>query len=442
MRPTTLLLAFLLLAPAFPADPPPPPILGDYDSELRLPDGHVDLDLMIRRLQDLHANTYFWLIWHKPTDWEDLQSFLPKAAAANIKVWAYLVPWSESGFGGLYSEPYRTDFVRWAQEIGKLSRRCPNLVGYVIDDFWTNFALAPRPDGSGFTPDLLTKMAQAARAENPDLKFYPLMYYPQLGLRFATTLAPHIDGVVAAYPRDKAEIEQALRYLSEDYLTSGGCWTMYPPGTPSAPGDYASLSQTADVTDPRFATIRFDYQDDYDGPTAGYHVMQLRVDGKVVWSEDVGGRDDNTVLIDLAPYVGVKPSVRLSLGVWDLKGVSEFAVQVAFSNLKVTGLRLATVDLGKPIGWELNSKGPFFMECRAPQGKRPRLPLIVMPAGSRGEYKNRFKEDATPENIAARLKQATDLAREGKVEGVVIYCLDKTENSPDLPAAAAVFKSQ
>jgi len=82
------------------------------------------------------------------------------------------------------------------------------------------------------------------------------------------------------------------------------------------------------------------------------------------------------------------------------------------------------------------------MECRAPQGKRPRLPLIVMPAGSRGEYKNRFKEDATPENIAARLKQATDLAREGKVEGVVIYCLDKTENSPDLPAAAAVFKSQ
>jgi hypothetical protein len=63
-----------------------------------------------------------------------------------------------------------------------------------------------------------------------------------------------------------------------------------------------------------------------------------------------------------------------------------------------------------------------------------------MPAGQRSEYQHRHGEEATPERIAGRVREALDLAREGKVEGVVTYCLDKAEGSPDFEAVRAVYR--
>jgi len=153
------------------------PFLGDYDAELR--DGeHVDIDLMVQRLTELGANTYMWLIWHSANDWDDLHEFLPLAEEAGITVWVYLVPHSESGFQNPnlpYSEPFKLDYVRWAEEIAKLSLEHENLVGYVIDDFWGNVT----PDR--FSPEYTREMVEAGKAINPELKFYPLMYYPGPG---------------------------------------------------------------------------------------------------------------------------------------------------------------------------------------------------------------------------------------------------------------------
>src|SRR5438874_8513783 len=70
--------------------------LADYDAELRLPTGRVDTAAMVRRLHELGVSTYYWLIAHAGTDWDDLQLFLPAAAQAHIDVWVYLVPPSES----------------------------------------------------------------------------------------------------------------------------------------------------------------------------------------------------------------------------------------------------------------------------------------------------------------------------------------------------------
>jgi hypothetical protein len=64
------------------ARPPSPvprrPHLADYDSELRRTDGRVDTDAMVVRLKELGVTTYYWLVWHAPTDWEDLKLFLPR----------------------------------------------------------------------------------------------------------------------------------------------------------------------------------------------------------------------------------------------------------------------------------------------------------------------------------------------------------------------------
>ena len=75
---------------------PSPSHFADYDSEPRRADGHVDGDALLARLKELHVTTYYWLVWHAATDWDDLKLFLPKAAQANLQVWVYLVPPSES----------------------------------------------------------------------------------------------------------------------------------------------------------------------------------------------------------------------------------------------------------------------------------------------------------------------------------------------------------
>jgi len=435
MKTLITLAAVLAVSLSLAADAPPL-IMGDYDAELRLANGHVDNALLLQRLQDMHANTYYYLIWHAATDWEDLQAFLPLADKAGIKVWVYLCPPSESGGQYPYSEPFKLDYVRWGQEIGKLSLTHPNLVGWVIDDFWANV----RP--KVFTVDGIRAFVQAGKTVNPRLKFYALMYFPEINERFTDVMVGVIDGVVGAYPADKAGMEKAVGFLSDDLLVPGGCWTVFPADTPSQAGDFSALSQVAKVVNPNTTSISFHYEDDFEGPTKGYHTMQLRVDNEVVWSEDVEGSDNNTVLLNLNDYVRGKPSVRLTLGVWDLKPVSQFPLQVAYSELKVTGLDLHNSDLGSQPGWETGASGAFRMECR-PERKPQhafKLPLVVMPCGSRGEYVHRYKDAATPENIARRTAEALELAKAGKVEGVVMYCLDKTAASPDCAAVGALYQ--
>jgi hypothetical protein len=63
-----------------------------------------------------------------------------------------------------------------------------------------------------------------------------------------------------------------------------------------------------------------------------------------------------------------------------------------------------------------------------------------MPAGERVEYAHRYKDEPTPEHIAARTREALELGRQGKLEGVVMYCLDKTPGSPDLEAIGKLYE--
>ena len=66
---------------------------ADYDSEPRRTDGHVDGDALLARLKELHVTTYYWLVWHAATDWDDLKLFLPKAAQATCRfgsIWSRL----------------------------------------------------------------------------------------------------------------------------------------------------------------------------------------------------------------------------------------------------------------------------------------------------------------------------------------------------------------
>ena len=422
----------ILLATALCATP----LIGDYDAELRHGD-HVDNVRMVQRLTELGVDTYLWLIWHSANDWEDLQAFLPLAKEAGISVWAYLVPPSETAVQDPqwpYSEPYRLDYVRWATEIGRLSRRSDNLVGYVIHDFWSNVS----PDR--FTDESIAAMVAAGKAENPELKFYPLMYYPQIGIRFMTHIAPLVDGVVAAYPKDRAEIEAALGYLNDTYSLPSAVTIDYP-WTSSNLHDHGFVMQRAEVIDAAEAKVKYRYQDDFDGPTAGYHMLQFRVGDQLVWEEDCAGRDQGAVEVDLSEVVKQGETIELRLAVYDVKAVGHFGLAATFAGFEADGLQLAQPALDDETGWVPETVGQFTVD-RLPElhgeGRR-QLPLIVMTAGQAGEFAMRHAGEATTERIAAQFQMALQMAEESQVEGVVTYCLDKGAGSATFEAVKQVI---
>jgi len=172
---------------------------GTYDAAPRQADGRVDVGRLTGELEVLRANTYNWLIWHAPTDWEDLQRFLPRAREKQIRVWVTLVPPSESPPRTKnYSEPFRLDYERWAVEIAQLSLREPNLVAWSLDDFSHNTRT--------FAPAYLRRVLEAARQINPKLAFVPCCYYRHVTPAFAETYRPWVDGVLFPYRNESGEM--------------------------------------------------------------------------------------------------------------------------------------------------------------------------------------------------------------------------------------------
>lgn len=167
-----------------------------YCNPPRQADKRVDVDRLLAQLVELHANTYCFCIHAYPTDWDDLKLLLPRARAKGIRIWASLVPPTESApHTKFYAEPFRLDYERWAVEIAKLSRREPNLVAWSIDDFTHNLAKT-------YTPAYVRKMLDASHQINPKLAFVPCCYFPTIKPAFTTNYCQLIDGILFPYRHD------------------------------------------------------------------------------------------------------------------------------------------------------------------------------------------------------------------------------------------------
>jgi len=169
--------------------------LGTYSSPPRLANGRVDCKELINQLIDLRANCYSFAIHRAETDWDDLKIFLPMAREKHLRVWASLVPPSESPpRTTAYSEPFRLDYERWAIEFAKLSLQESNLVGWSIDDFPYNIKF--------FTPEKMKSILDGARAINPNFAFVPCVYFKQITPVFIKQYIPLFDGILFPYRND------------------------------------------------------------------------------------------------------------------------------------------------------------------------------------------------------------------------------------------------
>jgi uncharacterized protein YfiM (DUF2279 family) len=410
--------------------------IADYDAELRRPDGRVDIDAMVTRLQELGVATYYWLIWHAPTDWDDLKLFLPRAAAVGVDVWVYLVPPSESPpkYGSQYSEPFRLDYYRWAEEIARLSLQHANLTAWVIDDFYANHEF--------FTPAYLREMHARAKRINPRLAFLPLMYFDEIRAKFAEEYREVIDGVVVAYLQDRDEMEWTWAILNDAAVVPPSELSC-PWNTPSKAGEFATASQSAQVLPADRYIFAFRERDDFTGPTSGYHFKQLLVDGAVVWEEDVAGSPAvwRKITVDVTGHVRGKTSVTIAFRLFDKQGVSNFGVRWYLSELRAENLQFAA-DPAEPGKWKVDRQGAFEAGFggKATTGQRRfHIPFISMTAGDESEFRQRHGDPATPDRIAEWLRMSLQAQQDGKCDGVVTYCIDKRPQSRTFPLARELF---
>lgn len=189
----------------------------------RTADHRVDVDRLIAELVELRANTYSFCIHTWATDWDDLKLILPAANAKGIRVWGSVVPPSESPPRlKNYAEPFRLDYVRWAEEFARLSLEHTNLVAWSIDDFTHNLKT--------YTPEYLQQMRDAQQRINPRLAFVPCCYYPTITARFATNYVPLLDGILFPYRHESggANLKDASLIESEVRKVKAICGESFP----------------------------------------------------------------------------------------------------------------------------------------------------------------------------------------------------------------------
>lgn len=158
-----------------------PPVLGANDA--------IDPEATIRVLKENGMGCYGALIWRqrehgtKAFSLASFKKFVAAAQPAGINVWAILIPPGEGGD----SPPFNEHYVRWMQELAKLSLRYPNLRGVNIDDYQ-----AAKSSREKFTPAYTCKIYSAKQAINPKFQFAPTIY--DLDRSFAEKYGSCIDG--------------------------------------------------------------------------------------------------------------------------------------------------------------------------------------------------------------------------------------------------------
>jgi hypothetical protein len=219
-------------------------VLGTYSAPPRLRSGRVDIPLLVHQLVEIHANTYSFCIWRGTNDWDDLRLFLPEARKHGIRVWASIVPPTESPPRSKdYSEPFRLDYGRWAVELARLSLREPNLVAWSIDDFSWNLRKT-------FRPDQLKAILDAARAINPRLAFVPCCYFREITPVFMRAYEPLLDGILFPYRHESAGAN--LTNSDATATEVGSVKEMAGPGFPVLIDVYASAHSSLGKTTPDY----------------------------------------------------------------------------------------------------------------------------------------------------------------------------------------------
>jgi hypothetical protein len=287
-------------------------------------------------------------------------------------------------------------------------------------------------------------MVDAGRRINPKIRFYALVYFAQPWADFIERFGELVDGVVAAYPKSRLQVGNALAYLNDEPHGATAI-VDFPRTKSSRSGDRGMIQADLRVTDPAKASVSFYWDSGDHGDNHGYHQAVVRVDGRTVWqtdtAESAGDAGDHVVDVDLARYVRRGQRVQIEIGIVEQRGVSHYPLIARFDDIRLTGFDTPT-EMASERLFTRRATGAFTVNLQhASQGHgRFKIPMILMPAGEPEEHEKRYPEPGTPRNIARKIEICLNLLAAGRVEGVVTYCLPKMPGDPTFQAARQEFQ--
>ncbi len=148
-----------------------------YGSAPLTEDRDVNTTELFRLIDASGSDTYNFIVRNPSESMEHLRTILPVAKEHGIMVWVTIAPPSEVSPEHRYDMQY-VDYIGWARTLAQLSLQHENLEAWSIDNVMV--------DSDFFTPGYLESITSAAKEINPDLKFIPVVYYPNV-------LSPQFD---------------------------------------------------------------------------------------------------------------------------------------------------------------------------------------------------------------------------------------------------------
>ena len=413
------------------------PVLADYAGVLRRANGHIDTGAMIERLRQLHVTSYAYLIWGwryqaKPyydSDFDDFEKeFMPAAQQAGIEVWAYLPSPLEMSLHA--PPPCRGDYACWGTELGRVGAKYSRLTTIVIDDFFS------KPNTGKLTPNVVREM----RANAKGLRIYPIAYFTgtMQGL-LQRDYTGVIDGIVFvnlnrtmadtnAYLPD--QLAQVSRVLKEPVTALR---LHVPASNELSRGEATSLEQSVHVGSGDY-TVTFGEGDDLYGKSQGTsavaggdgtRMLQLLVNGHVCWEHDLNappaagetpGFQRRSVRID-PTYVTAGKTATVKFRVI-ASATSPVMPDIDVSVYDVGGTNLA-FRRGSPWLERSPAASRWHAETATLDYHSPRIVMMV--------YGSRLSDGWAPDSryVVQAVSWGHDRMREGQLDGVITYQLDK-----------------
>ena len=196
------------------------------------------------------------------------------------------------------------------------------------------------------------------------------------------------------------------------------------------------------MIDPARASLSFYWDTDNRTETRGFHMAFVRINGTRVWQTDTAGdTEDRVIEVGLEKFARKDRTVHVEIGVVDVRGVSHYPLAVKIDDIRVTGCDTAGEMTSERL-WRPTVAGAFEVRVLPASKETGRfsIPMIVMPSGEAVQHEKRYPDRGTPRNIAARTRIGIDLMLEGRVQGVVTYCLPKEKEADIFDAVKAEYR--
>ncbi|GGD72893.1 hypothetical protein [Paenibacillus nasutitermitis] len=153
------------------------------------------------------------------------------------------------------------------------------------------------------------------------------------------------------------------------------------PAVPSAAGDVGAKDKIAAIQESDEYKLDIKVRDDFTGAIGDYHMMQILVDGALVWEKDIAGGTSgwDDVSLDLTSQMKGKPDAVITFQVYEKNGVYWHPVKTEWRIMSTSGFTLSDGDFHNSNDkWIYSDSNPNQYKVEiVPYSSKVQLQLLV-----------------------------------------------------------------